>query len=255
MGEGETLVAFDVGNSALKCAVSTGGTWTVLFRIPTRPVDTLGGRLAESLSAHEESLPTGRRRWVASSVCPDADEALAEDCRRRGVAGPELFGRDLSIPIPTLTQEPSKVGTDRLLCALGARELVGAPCIAVGAGTAITVDLVDGEGRFAGGAIAPGFSLSAQALYEGTACLPLIEPEAPQRTAGLDTTEAMQSGICRFCRGGVESLIALLSRESGTPGIPVVVTGGDASLLLPLEVDVPVREVPELVFIGMAAAL
>jgi len=250
----DALIAFDVGNTAIKGAVCVGGRWEVILKVPTRPLDSLGDRLAAALTARAASIPTGPRRWVASSVCSEADEALAEDCRGRCVPGPEMFGRELPVPIPVLVRQPQKVGTDRLLCALGAREIAGAPCIVVGAGTAITVDLVDAEGRFAGGAIAPGFGLAARALHEGTSLLPLVEPGVAVRAAGRDTEEAIRSGIYHFCRGGVRELIARLAAESGGRAA-VVVTGGDAGLLLPLDVDAEVREAPELIFHGMSAAL
>lgn len=258
------LIAFDVGNTAVKCAVGAGEVWDILFRIPTRPIPTLPDRLAESLTAAGKSIPTGPRRWVASSVCPEADEALVQDCRRRGVPGPAIFGLHLPIPIPTLVRNPEQAGTDRLLCALGAREIVGAPCIVIGAGTAITVDLVDARGRFAGGAIAPGFELAARVLHEGAACLPLVEPAAPARAVGRDTDEAIQSGIDAFCRGGVTALVDGMSRELQPPhdqGVPVVVTGGASERVVPLDGPgkgawgLPARRVPELIFVGMAAAL
>ena len=253
----QVLIAFDVGNSAVKCAAGGAGRWDLLFTIPTLPVDSLGERLAAALD--DARLPDGPPRWVASSVCPEADEALAADCRRRGVPGPEMFGRELPIPITTLADEPERVGTDRLLCALGARELAGAPCIVVGAGTAITVDLVDAQGRFAGGAIAPGFSLSAQALHQGTASLPLVEPLAPERAVGADTTEAMRSGIDAFCRGGAAELVRRILAElpgREAEGLSLVVTGGQAERLLPLAgCELPARHVPDLIFVGMAAAL
>ena len=171
-----------------------------------------------------------------------------------GAPKPEFFGRDVPIPIETLLMHPERAGTDRLLCALGARERAGAPCVVVGAGTAITVDLVDAEGRFAGGAIAPGFGLAARALHEGASALPLIEPAVPDRAAGLDTVEAIQSGVYHSCRAGTSELVRLLMEQAG--GDPaVLIAGGDAELLLPLPSAPDARRVPELIFLGMAAAL
>jgi pantothenate kinase type III len=96
--------------------------------------------------------------------------------------------------------------------------------------------------------------LSARALYEGTSLLPLVGPAVPERAAGLDTVEAIQSGVYHCCRGGVRELVRLLAEGCGTPP-PVVVTGGDAGILLPLDVGCEVKEAPELIFVGMAAAL
>ncbi len=254
MGARQQIVGFDVGNTSTKAAVLSARGAEPVLSVPTEPVGTLAVRLGEGLRACGRVLPPGVR-GVASSVCPEANGALQAFWRSSAPGGDlRIFGTDLAVPIPTLVREPDRVGTDRLLCALGARRAAGAPCVAVGAGTAITVDLVDAEGRFAGGAIAPGFALSAHALHEGTACLPLIEPSAPRGAVGLDTVEAIRSGIYQFCRAGVAALVERMGAQAGGP-IRVVVTGGDAPLLLPLEVAVPVLHVPELIFLGMAEAL
>jgi len=255
MGREGSLLAFDVGNSSVKCALRGGEGWEVVFRIPTAPAQTLEDRLAPLVARAASELRAGAM-CAASSVCPDADGHLVASCERAGLAEAlRFFGHDVPVPIPTLVEDPSAVGTDRLLCALGARSQVGAPAVVVGVGTAITVDLVDGEGRFAGGAIAPGPVLAARALHEGTACLPLVEPRVPQRAAGLDTTEAVRIGVYWFCKAGVCALVERLSHETAGGSLPVVVTGGDAQLLLPLTVEGPVRHIPDLIFLGMEAAL
>lgn len=254
MGEAEPTVAFDVGNTSTKGAVLGAGGVALLLHLPTAPVETLAGRLARAMAESGHALAT-RAECVVSSVCPEANDSLRRFWEHRGQGGLVcFFGSDLPVPIPTLVREPSRVGTDRLLCALGAREIIGAPCVVVGVGTAITVDLVDAQGRFAGGAIAPGLSLAARALHEGTAALPTVEPTVPRRAAGRDTGEAMQSGIYHFCRAGAGELIGLLKEEAGG-SVAVVVTGGDAPLLLPFPGVADVRHVPDLIFDGMAAAL
>jgi len=255
MGEPGPVLSFDVGNTRLKAAAVRGRHCTILFGVETRPLETLGERLAHALGRAAGAFLAPGARCVASSVCPAALRALEECCRRLRLPEPQVFGRDLPIPIQTLLREPGRVGSDRLLCALGARALLGAPCIAVAVGTAITVDLVDGAGRFAGGAIAPGPRLAARALHEGTALLPLIEPRGPVRIAGLNTEEAIVSGIHAACTGGVRELIAGMERELGEGALPVALTGGDALLLLPLPAQGEVRHVPELIFLGMAEAL
>ncbi len=255
MGIRQQCIAFDVGNSSLKVAVPRDEGWEVLLRTPTRPVETLGERLAPRLGRIASSLQSGAL-CVVSSVCPAADAPLTACWKEASLGGePRFFGRDLPVPIPTLAREPAAIGTDRLLSALGARETVGAPCIVIGAGTAITVDLVDSEGRFAGGAIGPGYGLSARALHKGTACLPLVEPRVPERAVGLETAQAIRSGIHCFCKGGVCALIEQLRRDAGLGELPVVVTGGDAHLLLPLPVSAPVQSAPDLIFRGIEAAL
>ncbi len=249
-----SLVAFDVGNTTVKCAVRRDAGWEVLLRVATLPAESLAQRLREALGDGPAQGADGVRS-VACSVRPDADEGLAAFWRDVSATPVEFFGRDLQVPIETLVDEPARVGTDRLLLALGARQTCGAPCVIVSAGTAITIDLVDAEGRFAGGAIAPGFHLAARALHGQTAMLPLVEPTEPppdDSTPGRNTAEALRQGIYWFCAGGVR---ALISRYTRAAAAPVVCTGTDAPLLLPALRDRQVHHEPDLIFKGMAAAL
>jgi pantothenate kinase type III len=246
------ICAMDVGNTSVKAALRAGGHWEPLGRVATRPTGGLARRLADALGPALRRR--GAERCLVCSVCPEADEAVASVCGGAGLRA-EFFGRDLPVPMPTTLPEPGRVGTDRLLLALAARRLSGAPCIVVSAGTAITVDLVDPEGAFAGGAIGPGFGLAAAALSEGTARLPLVEPVPSDRTLGRDTTEALRSGLYWCCAGGAAALVQGLRAEPGCADAAVVCTGTDAALLLgALEPFAP-RHEPHLIFRGMAVAL
>jgi type III pantothenate kinase len=253
--EEQCILAFDVGNTSLKCAVRAHGRWHRLAAVPTRPVRSLKERIAQALPARKaRSLRPGR--CVASSVCPAADGAVRAYWRAVGAGGEaEFFGTGLPVAILTRLRRPRQAGADRLLLALGARELHGAPCIVVGAGTAITVDLVDPEGAFVGGAIAPGFRLAARALHEMTALLPAVEPTRPRSPAGRDTVSAMQSGIYWSCAGGVLALVEQLRKEPGCARARLICTGADAPLLLPALPQRSLRHEPDLIFNGMSAAL
>lgn len=249
------LLAFDVGNTSVKCAAFVNGRWERLFRADTRPVEQLPERLRQGLPADRAALFAGGR-CIASSVCPPADALVAEFWEAIGGTGSvEFFGTDLPVPIPAKVDEPDKVGVDRLLLAVGARELGGASCIVVSAGTAITVDLVDAEGAFAGGAIAPGFGAAARALHNQTALLPLVEPQRPASAVGTNTPEAVGSGVYWFCAGGVLALIAQYRKRPGSEGAEIICTGSDAELLLPAMAEAGATHAPNLIFEGMAAAL
>lgn len=248
------LLAFDVGNTTVRCAVREEGRWKIVFTCPTCPVEALSERVR---GAVPESFRDGVRgaRCVVSSVCPPADGFLRRYWAESSAGGPEFFGRDLAVPIETLVEESGKVGVDRLLCAVGAKALAASPCIVVGAGTAITVDLVDAEGRFAGGAIAPGFLLAARALSDGAACLPHVGPGRPMHAAGRNTAEAIRSGVYWSCRGGVAALVAELKGAVGDADTPVVCTGGDAELLRGALPGAQMRFEPLLIFLGISEAL
>jgi type III pantothenate kinase len=247
------LLAVDVGNSTVKCAVLRAGAWQVLMRVPTWPVEGLSSRLTEALP-HAEVASLRGARCVAASVCPPADVAVAAFAQAAGAAPAAFFGRDLPVPIPAKLLRPEEAGVDRLLLALGAREGYGSPCIVVSAGTAVTVDLVDADGAFAGGAIAPGFALAARALHEGTALLPLVEPARPHDAVGRATAEALRSGVYWSCAGGVRALARQYGSRPGCRNARIVLTGADAPLLLPALPRSRTRHVPDLIFRGMAAA-
>jgi len=254
-GESADLVAFDIGNTSVKCAVRTGGRWRILARVTTRPVENLADRLAASL-AEQDMAGCRSARCVACSVHPPADGPVAAAWGRAPDASRvERFRRDIPVPIAVRPEPPEQVGTDRLLLALGGRKLYGAPCVVISAGTAITVDVVDGDGAFAGGAIGPGFDLAGRALHERTAQLPLVSPDRPAAAIGHSTREAVANGVYWFCAGGVRALVERYEAALGASRLPIVCTGGDAALLLPSLEERRPRHEPELIFVGMETAL
>ena len=116
---------------------------------------------------------------VVSSVKPAwtemvrriADEDLGENIR--------VIGEDIPLPITTFLEEPSKVGTDRIVAAAAAYDVVEDAVVVADFGTAVTIDLVDEHGVFQGGVICPGFEISAQALKDNTAQLPKVTVHRP----------------------------------------------------------------------------
>ncbi len=138
-----------------------------------------------------------------------------------------------SFPLTIRVEEPRRVGIDRLLNAVAVNELrsVNRPAIVVDSGTATTVDVISGDGAFEGGAILPGLALSAKALHEYTALLPLISVsefgEATPEPLGRNTRAAIRSGLFWGQLGAVKELIA---RQAGTE-VEIFVTGGGGALL------------------------
>ena len=128
-------------------------------------------------------------------------EQAAED-----VALPLTVVSASHIPIGTALLRPDRTGPDRLLAAWAAVTLHGSPVIVVDLGTATTVDAVDADGFFLGGAILPGLGLAADALAEGSARLPRVELGMPADAVGTDTVSALLSGIVIGHLGAVREL-------------------------------------------------
>lgn len=165
------------------------------------------------------------------------------------------LGRELEAPVATEVAERSKVGQDRLLCAAAAFARSRGACVVIDAGTAITVDFVDDEGVFRGGAIAPGLRMMLRALHEHTAALPEVrfEPEPRDPPYGRETTAAMRIGAREAAIGLVHRLIDLYAVHHGTYPA-VVATGGDSGVLF--EDDELVEHVvPDLQLMGLRQAV
>ena len=124
---------------------------------------------------------------------------------------------------------PDEVGADRLLNALAGHRRFGGPLIVVDFGTATTFDVVDHDGAYLGGVIAPGINLSIEALHHAAARLPRIGIGRPQAVIGRSTVPAMQSGVYWGYVGLIEGLVGRIKAEYGGP-MKVIATGGLAPL-------------------------
>jgi type III pantothenate kinase len=127
--------------------------------------------------------------------------------------------------------EPSSVGADRVVNAIAAHARAAGDLIVIDFGTATTFDLVDYQGTYKGGIIAPGINLSLDALVSAAAKLPRIAIEAPETSSviGRTTEEQMHIGVFWGYVAMMEGLVGRLRAQIGRPA-RVVATGGLAVL-------------------------
>jgi type III pantothenate kinase len=127
--------------------------------------------------------------------------------------------------------KPNSIGPDRLANAVAARFRFGAPVVVVDFGTAVTFDVVNAQGNYVGGIIAPGLAAMTDYLHEKTALLPKIKIREVKNVVGKSTEHAMLVGAVHGYRGLVRELIGELKRELRAKKLPVVATGGYAKLI------------------------
>ncbi len=140
-------------------------------------------------------------------------------------------GEDVPVPVSRQLDPETITGVDRLLNAAAAYDRIRQACVIIDAGTAVTVDFVDGEGTFHGGAIAAGAAMQLRALHEHTAGLPELALQAPDNEAfGRSTAQAMLKGVFHGIRGMVWRLVEQYAEHYGAYP-QVIATGGDADLL------------------------
>jgi type III pantothenate kinase len=249
------LIAVDVGNSATKIGWFDSAAGS---RELPQPASVWGFTTGEPLPAGiAAQLPPGPCRWRVVSVNREGQRLLTEwaASQRPDDDFRVLTGRDL--PIVARVDFPERVGPDRLAAAVGANRIraAGRAAIVVGAGTAVTVDLVAADGAFEGGVILAGFRMQAEALFGKADLLPLapLAPrEEPPPVLGKNTEAAIRSGLFWGTVGAVREIAArLVAGRDSSPQI--FVTGGDLSRLAPL-VGPDTRYVPNLVLSGIAIA-
>lgn len=176
---------------------------------------------------------------IVATVVPSAIFALRSLCRNHLGCEPMVVGEaNVSLGAEVRIDRPEEVGADRVVNAVAAHAQYGGPLIVVDFGTATTFDVVEADGAYAGGAIAPGINLSLEALYMAAAQLPRIvikppeeEPgrNEPVKVIGKNTRSAMHSGIFWGYVAMIEGMIARIKAEYGEP-MKVIATGGLAKL-------------------------
>ena len=225
------ILVVDVGNTHTVLGLMEAGQVLHTFRITTQPrtTDELG-LLMLKLFGHHDIGHDQIAGAICSSVVPSTVYTIEKACRRYLDVRCLMVGRKLKTGIRIRTDNPREVGADRVVNCVAAVHRWGGPIIIVDFGTATTFDCVTAEGEYVGGAIAPGFKISEEALFERTAQLPRVEVARPPGPIGTNTVHAMQSGLFYGYVGLVDSL-ARRCREALDPTAKVVATGGMANLL------------------------
>ncbi len=204
------LVLVNIGNTFAQPGVWTGGQIELLPRIPT--AELAPDRLPAGMPvAAATVVPAARARFTGSGIwfLSPFNQAAGVDFTR---------------------VDASTLGADRVANAIALAERFPLPGIAVDCGTALTLEIVDADRVFRGGAIAPGRAMMRRCLAAGTAQLPEIPLSAqlPER-AGTNTVEAIRFGVDRGAVGLVRELAAAAARPyGGMEQVTFAATGGDA---------------------------
>jgi type III pantothenate kinase len=226
------LLAVDVGNTNIVLGLFDGedlkGSWRVATESHRMPDEW--AMLFESLFACRGLDLKSVDAVCLSSVVPPLTVSIREMAERYLNVEPVVVGPDIENGLRILYDSPREVGADRIVNSLAAYRKYGGPAIIVDFGTATTFDALSGDGDYLGGAIAPGITISMEALFRYAAKLPSIELVHPPQAIGKNTVASMQSGIMMGYTGLVEGLIARIKREL-SPNALVIATGGLAQVI------------------------
>lgn len=227
------LLAVDVGNTNITCAVLNGEEFVTSFRMTTklpRTSDEFGILICDILKSREIALKKIEAVIVAS-VVPGIMYSLTSGIIKYLGIRPMIVGEGTKTGIRIDAVNPKEIGADRIVDAVAAYQLHGGPVIVIDFGTATTYDLITKDGAFTAGITSPGLRISANALWNDTAKLPEIEIEKPASILAKETVTSMQAGLVYGCIGQTEYIIKKIIEEAELTDVKVVATGGLGKLI------------------------
>jgi type III pantothenate kinase len=221
------LLAVDIGNTQTVLGLYEDEKLLAHWRVATVATDTsdeLNARVRAllALKGHANAPLTD---VAIASVVPQLTEQWRLMASLLVAKEPFILGSNIDIGLPIDYANPAEIGADRLADAVAAVELYGAPVIVVDFGTATNIEVVDKNGAFVGGVIAPGLVTSAEALFNAAARLAKTSVDIPPTVIGATTRNAVQSGLTYGEIDRVDGLIRRILNELGYPAT-VIATGG-----------------------------
>jgi len=215
------FLALDIGNSNVVCAVYDSKKWIHSIRISSN-LDFLNK--FKTLKEYDITHAS------ISSVVPKLTPGYVKSIRNifnidAFIISHENSGIELNVEVP------EEVGADRICNTAAVKKLVGCPAIIGDIGSATNYDVVNENGAFIGGAIAPGIEVAAQNLIQRAALLKKTAFIVPKRAVGKSTDSNLQSGIMLGAIDVIDGMFQRILTEKGWENSNVIVTGGFGELI------------------------
>jgi type III pantothenate kinase len=225
------LLAIDCGNTNTVFSIWDGEKFLATWRTSTewqRTADQYYVWLSTLMQF--QKLDVTITDVIVSSTVPRVVFNLRVLSDRYFNTRPLVVGKpDCRLPVDVRVDQGTAVGPDRLVNTVAGHDLYGGDLIMVDFGTATTFDVVDTDGAYVGGVIAPGVNLSLEALHQAAAALPHVDISRPQQVVGTNTVACMQSGIFWGYIGLVREICGRIKAERARD-MRVISTGGLAPL-------------------------
>ena len=167
---------------------------------------------------------------IVGSVVEELNNKFMSAVRNVFGIEPVFLTNKINTGVKIKTDFPDEVGADRIANAIGAYVLYNKPTIVVDFGTATTFDIINAEGEFIGGMIAPGINLQMKVLNKFTSKLPRIDVAISTKAIGHNTTDAILSGVIRGTACMIDGLVKQCEKELGQKAV-LVATGGYSGLI------------------------
>ena len=221
------ILAIDIGNTNTVIGCIDGDEILRVFRVSTniaRTADECAVALEGLLDFHALEL-TKINGAIISCVVPPLTHVFKDAVKLLAGTNAIVVGAGVKTGMNILIDDPAQLGGDMVATAVGALASYTAPIIVVDMGTATKMYVISEEGSFIGGAIAPGLSISLNALSSGTSQLPRVPIEAPAKCISANTIDCMKSGAVFGAASMIDGMIERFEEELGAQA-QIVATGG-----------------------------
>lgn len=222
------LLTIDVGNTNITMGVFQDEFLQGMFRMTTkqsRTSDEYGFTICGILE-HRGIDPKNIDAVIIASVVPDIMHSLTSGIIKYLDATPVIVSHETPSGIRVNTDQPSRIGADRIVNAVAGYAIAKGPVIVVDFGTATTYDLIGPDGTLDACIIAPGIETAGRSLWGGAAMLPAIQIRKPESILAKETVSGMQGGLVYGAVGQTEYIVKKMKEESGYSDAYVIATGG-----------------------------
>lgn len=251
------LLCIDIGNSAIKLGVFGESYKDMLcsFSISSafsRTADEYALIIKQLL--YDNSVNSLPDHCCISSVVPSLTAVLTAACRKLCKAEPFVIGSGTKTGFPIKIDIQSQLGADIVSNTAAAFKFAEPPFAVVDTGTATTVTAVNSKGQLIGTVIAPGASISMDALSSCAALLSDVSLTVPERVIGKNSQESINSGVFYGHVYMIDGFIRQLREELCLNGekLNLIGTGGLSNKILP-HCRNKFMLIPGLTLIGSAA--
>ena len=229
------LLAIDIGNTNIVIGCIEDDRIIFKARIATdrtRTSDQYGVEIKNMVEAFGVQV-SEISDCIISSVVPPVFNSIKTGVIKVIGKQPMVVGPGIKTGLNIQVDNPSQVGSDRIVIAVAALAEYEPPLTLLDLGTATTIEVVDRGNVYLGGCIIPGVRVSLEALTSRASQLPGIQLDRPKKVIGKNTVDCMRSGVMYGAAAMLDGMIDRVEDELGF-STTVVATGGMAQFVCPL---------------------
>ncbi len=227
------LLTIDVGNTNIKFGIYDENELHRIIKISTdshKTADEIAVELYTLFQVYSVD-PFSIDGCIICSVVPRITKRLVAAVKSVTGVDAIVVGPGIKTGVNICIDDPATLGADLVVACAAAQTMYPTPCVVISMGTATAMFVVDSSRRMLGGTIAPGVSISLDALTANGALLPSIALNAPKNIIGKNTDDSIRSGVVIGAACMLDGMIDKFEKELGEK-CTIIATGGIAPMIV-----------------------